>query len=133
MDLKGFLADQMGHLTVYDLPLLLFNVLAAMAVAIVGGRIAGAGGALRAMALLAGVTAFAVYLVKGSLPLAVALVAAVLLLRGHGGTEEEGGMAPRLFAVAVGFGFGASAGAITLLVAIPLAVVLRWTLKRSPR
>lgn len=133
MDLKGFLADQMGHLTVYDLPLLLFNVLAAMALAIMGGRVAGAGVALRSMALLAGVTAFAVFLVKGSLPLAVALVAAVLLLLTRRGTEEEGDMAPRLFAVAVGFGFGASAGAITLVVAIPLAFVLRWTLKRSTR
>ena len=131
MDLKGFLADQFGLYTVYDLPLLLFAMLAAALLAWLSGRLAGQSADAVGMALTAGLVAAAVHLVKGSLPLAVALVAVLLLagrrVRDEGPAHEAG----RLVALVIGFGCGASAVIPMVIAWLPLTVLLRWKVKQA--
>lgn len=138
MDLKGLLADQMGHFTPYDIPGILLAMLLAAVLAFALGlfvRMAH-GPSGRQLAALAAVVALAVALVRASVPLSIALVALALLLRGGaGGHEAEGATwkphTLRLAAIAIGVGCGSSAGVIVLAVFIPLGLLLRWAFNGS--
>jgi hypothetical protein len=130
MDVKGLIADQMGNFTPYQIAgVLLSVVLAALlayaTVLIVGGQ---GGGQARSLGVTAAIVAFAVALVKASLPLSIALVAVALLLRGSLSGDDRGGMLLRLAVVAIGVGCGASAGIIVLAAFLPVALLLRWAL-----
>jgi hypothetical protein len=131
MDFKGFLADQFGLLTVYDLPLLLFAMLAAALLSWLAGWLCGAACDARGMAMLAGGVAVAVFLVKGSLPLAVALVAVLLLAGRRQAPQAPAAEAGRIVALVIGFGCGTAAVLPMALAWLPLTALLRWQVKRA--
>ncbi|MFZ1689180.1 MAG: hypothetical protein WAU70_17285 [Flavobacteriales bacterium] len=132
MDLKALLYDQLGHFTVADIAMILFGMFAAALLAWLAGFIGRAvEGERRQMALLACAIAFAVSIVRASLPLSVALLASALFLRSP---MSEGGWKPfalRAVTLAIGIGCGASAALITVVPAVLLAFLLRWANSRS--
>src|SRR6187399_1433409 len=84
MDFKALLADQLGHFTLYDIGTGLISMFAAALLAYVVGLLAGRRlPAPKELSISAAVIAFAVSLVRASVPLSIALVGAVLLLRGE--------------------------------------------------
>jgi hypothetical protein len=133
MDLKGLLADQMGYFTPYDVPGILLSMLLAALIAFLLGLLAGGaeGPGARALGALAAVTALAISLVRASVPLSIALVAVVLILRGEVKEKNWRSFILNLAALTVGVGCGSSAGLVVLAVFIPLGLLLRWAL--NPR
>lgn len=131
MDIKTLLYDQLGHFTGADIAVILFGMLAAALLAWLAGFIGKvAEGERRQMALMACAVAFAVSMVRASLPLSVALVAAALFLRMP---VNEGGWKPfalRAVTLAIGIGCGASAALMTVVPALLLAFLLRWSNSR---
>ncbi len=122
MDIKGFVMDQMGHFSVYDIAGLLFAVVVAICLGYAAGRLSGHSDPWAAHAMWAGVAALAAALVGTQLSLALVLVALLLLVRpvnsmGHG----------RGVAVSLVFGLGCGGGAalITVVAALPLLLLLR--------
>lgn len=131
MDLKALLADQLGHFTLYDIGTALVSLFAAALLAYAVGLLAK-GPAPKELALSAAVVAFAVSLVRASVPLSIALVAAVLLLRGEVRESDRKALPLRLAALAIGLGCGSSASLIVAALAVPLGLLLRWgTTERS--
>ena len=128
MDLKGFLADQMGSFTPHDIGTALLSLLLAALIAFVLGLVANATEApsSRELSVLSSVTAVAVIFVRASVPLSIALVAVVLLFRVGGGDTSWRSHLLRASAVAVGVGCGSSASIIALALAVPLGLLLRW-------
>ena len=127
MDLKALLADQLGHFTLYDIGTALVSLVAAALLAFVVGLLARAKHpAPRELAVSAAVFAFAVALVRASVPLSIALVAAVLLLRGEVRDSDRPSLTLRFAAIAIGLGCGSSASLIVAALAIPLGLLLRW-------
>lgn len=127
MNLKGMLADQLGHFTPYDIGTALISLFAAALLAFVAGSLARAKvPSPREMAVSAAVLAFAVCLVRASVPLSIALVAAVLLLRGEVKEMDRGALALRLAALGIGLGCGSSASLIVAALVVPLGLLLRW-------
>ena len=126
MDLMGFVADHMGHFSLYDVPNLLFAVLLASLLGFLLARVgAGTGGPeARSLALWAGTTALAVGLVRAQLPLAIALLAVVLIAGPV--TSERRDRALFFGALVMGLGCGSGAALITLAVALPYLFVVRW-------
>lgn len=126
MDLMGFLSDHMGHFGLYDLPNLVFSVLLAVLLGYMLGRFGGKarGTELRALALWAGSAALAAAIVRSQLPLAVVLVALVMLVRGSDrGTRDR---ALQFGALVLGLGCGSGAALVTLVAAVPYVLVVRW-------
>ena len=126
MDVMGFISDHMGHFSLYDIPNVLFMVLLAAFLGYLlgwfGGRVQGS--EARSMALWAATTALAAAFVRAQLPLAVVLLAIVLLVKGQGATNRE-----RLLlfgAMVVGLGCGSGAGLIMLIASIPYILLVRW-------
>ena len=128
MDLKGLLADQMGFFTPHDIAGAVFGLLLAALIAFVVGLVAKANDApsAREMATLAAVVAMAIGFVRASVPLSIALVAVVLLLRSGAGESSWRSLLMRSAAIAIGVGCGSSASIIVLALAVPLGLVLRW-------
>lgn len=133
MDLKALLADQLGHFTLYDIGTGLISLLAAALLAYVVGLLAKARTpSSKELSISAAVVAFAVSLVRASVPLSIALVAAVLLLRGEIGEADRKALPLRLAALAIGLGCGSSASLIVAALVVPLGLLLRWgTTERS--
>ena len=133
MDIKGLLADQLGHFTIHDIGTALVSMLAAALLAFVLGLLARAGSAWsRELATASAVVAFAVNLVRASVPLSIALVAVALLLRGETREMDRRSWALRLAALAIGLGCGSHAALIVAALAVPLGLLLRWgTAERS--
>ena len=131
MDWRGFLADQMGFFTPADLPGVVLVVLIGAAAAWGLGRIARASGATaRELAVWGALSAFAVALVKGSLPMSVALVALAILVRADAGVDGRAKLL-RTAAVVIGGGCGTGASLVVAVGLLPLALVMRWALRRS--
>lgn len=131
MDIKGLLADQLGHFTPYDIGTALLSLLAAALLAYVVGLLARAS-APRDLSVSAAVMAFAVALIRASVPLSIALVAAVLLLRGETRDADKRSLTLRFAALAIGVGCGSSASIIVAALSVPLGLLLRWgTAERS--
>lgn len=127
MDIQGLVADLMGHFTPHDIAVALLSMLAAALLAYVVGLLARTNSpSKKEMAVAAGVMAFGVVFTRGEVPLSIALVAAVLVLRGE--WRSDGPMATllRLAALAIGVGCGSSAAAIVAVLAMPLGLLLRW-------
>jgi hypothetical protein len=126
MDLKGFAADHLGHFAPHDIGNAVFSLLVAALLGFLLGRVGAgrSGGEARTLALWAAVAAVALVFVRLQLPLAVGLLALVLLVR-RGQEEGPGGVL--LFgALAMGLGCGSGAALVTAVVAIPLILLARW-------
>jgi NO-binding membrane sensor protein with MHYT domain len=131
MDFKALLADQLGHFTPYDIGTALISLFAAALLAYAVGLLAKAP-APKELSLSAAVMAFAVSLVRASVPLSIALVAAALLLRGEVREADKKVLPLRLAALAIGLGCGSSASLIVGALVVPLGLLLRWgTSERS--
>lgn len=133
MDIRGFATDHFGHFSPYDIPNLLFSVIAAAALGYAMARWGGGkrGTDLRVLALWAGTAALGVGLVRAQLPLAVAMLALVVLARGDGGTRQDRVL---LFAsLMLGLGCGSGASLVTLAVALPFVLVVRWAFGPAAR
>lgn len=131
MDFKALLADQLGHFTPYDIGTALISLFAAALLAYAVGLLAKAQ-APKELSLSAAVMAFAVSLVRASVPLSIALVAAALLLRGEVREADKRVLPLRLAALAIGLGCGSSASLIVAALVVPLGLLLRWgTSERS--
>lgn len=131
MDWRGFLADQMGFFTPADLPGVVLVVLIGAAASWGLGRIAGApANAARELAVWGALAAFAVALVKGSLPMSVALVALAILVRADAGVDGRAKLL-RTAAVVIGGGCGTGASLVVAVGLLPLALVMRWALRRG--
>jgi hypothetical protein len=127
MDIKALVADQMGHFTPYDIGTALLSMLAAALLAFIAGLLGKAPGSFKKeMAVSAAVVAFAVCFVRGSVPLSIALVAAVLLLRDASSEGDKRSFTLRLAALAIGVACGSSASVIVAALVVPLGLLLRW-------
>ncbi len=130
MDLKGFLADHMGHFSAYDIPGLLFMLLMAAllawAVAFLG---AGARGfEPRRLALWAATAALGVAFMRMQLPIALALLAILLLVRPSSTDMRERVL---LFgALIIGVGCGSGATLIMAIAVVPYLLLVRWAIPR---
>lgn len=129
MDLKGLIADQMGHFTPYQITGVVLAVVLAALVSYATAIISGGPGReiARSTTVLAAIVAFAVALVRASVPLSIALVACALLVRGILAGEDRASAMLRVAAVAIGVGCGSSSGIVVLAAFVPLALLLRWS------
>lgn len=126
MDVLGFVADHMGHFNLYDVPNLLFAVLLASLLGFLLARIGGGarGAEARTLALWAGTAALGIGFVRAQLPLAIALLAVVLLTGPV--TSDRRDRALLFGALVMGLGCGSGAALITLAVGVPYMFVVRW-------
>ena len=126
MDVMGFISDHMGHFSLYDVPNVLFMVLLAALLGYLLARFGGRQerGDSRSTALWAATAALASAFVRAQLPLAVILLAIVLLLRGEVATTRERIL---LFgAMVIGLGCGSGAALIMLIASVPYILLVRW-------
>lgn len=133
MDLKGFAADHMGHFTLYDVPNAAFAMLLAALMGLVVGR-AGLrleASPARSTALWAGLMTLAVVFVRAQLPLAVALVALIQLVRPQ--VTERSERLPLLAAVVIGLGCGSGSTLIAVALFLPLVLMARWATASDQR
>ena len=126
MDVKGFVVDQLGHFSVYDLPEVLFVIVVA---ALLGYTLArfGArqtGTVLKQMAFWAAAAALAAVFVRSQLPMAALMLAAAVLA---GKRSYEMGNDALFFSVlVVGIGCGSGATVVVVLAMIPYLFLMRW-------
>ncbi len=126
MDIKGFVADNLGHFSPYDIPNLMFVLLLA---AFLGWCIGIAGRAnATGTAAWAALSALAVAFVRMQLPMALALLALLILVRPRIDAQENGLLL--VSAVVIGFGCGSGASLVMAIVAIPYLFILRWAVTR---
>lgn len=128
MDIRGLIADNMGHFSRYDIPnvvlILCMSVLLGFLVARSGARSNGA--AAKGYALWCGAAALATALVRSQLPIALLVLAAAVLV---GRRETPNGEGVVFFIIlAMGVGCGSGATVIVALVAIPVVLLMRWAL-----
>jgi len=126
MDWKGILADHFGHFAVRDVVNLGVATLVAAALA---AMVAAYGVRLsrqqaRSAALWAGLFAAGVGLVRSQLPLALALVAAVLLLRPSSSSNLDRRVLAGMLVIGLACGSGASV--VGACLSILLIVLYRW-------
>lgn len=128
MDLKNLVADQMGYFTPPDILTALLSLVAAALFGSLAGLIAGAQADpdKREMGVTAAVVAFAVGLVRASVPMSIALVAVVLLLRGEVRSSSSRALLLRSVAIAIGVGCGSNASVMVAALVLPLGLLLRW-------
>lgn len=127
MDIKGLIADQMGYFTPYDVAGAVLCIALAALFGFLLAIIAKADhGARKESAVLAAVIAFAVALVRASVPLSIGLVAVALFLGDHGATERSSGRLLRYGVAAVGIGCGSSAAIVVVALLVPIGLLLRW-------
>jgi hypothetical protein len=127
MDITGLIADQMGLFTPYDILGALISVVLAALLGLVTARATGGD---RSLVVWAALAAFAVAVVRASVPMAIALVAVVMLVRSSGPPADQRTQALRAVALVLGAGCGTGAGIITAVCAIPLLLLLRWALPK---
>ncbi|MEZ4739561.1 MAG: hypothetical protein R2818_09475 [Flavobacteriales bacterium] len=132
MDLKGFIADQLGHFSLYDIPEVLFVLLASMffgyVLTLFGAREVGP--EAKRMALWSAAAALATALVRSQLPLAVLVLAAAVLV----GKRTSGAKDDTLFfsLLAIGIGCGSGATVVVGLALIPYVLIMRWAVRPTP-
>jgi len=126
MDISGFIVDHMGHFSLYDLPGAVFAVVMAAVLTLVLTRVAGAGSGWEARQLVLWATgaALAVAFVRGQLPVAVCLLALVILARPR--SQGHGSDALFFGALAIGLGCGSGATLVTAMLVIPYMLLARW-------
>ncbi|MBL7983265.1 MAG: hypothetical protein JNL52_15795 [Flavobacteriales bacterium] len=126
MDLKGILADHMGHFTLYNVPNMLVALLLSAVLAYYFNTLGMRSTAVQArqMALWAAVTALGVGFVRAQFPLAVALLALILLLRAPDMPASE--RLPLFGALVIGMGCGSGASLIVVALFVPFVLLARW-------
>ena len=124
MDISGFIVDHMGHFSLYDLPGVVFAVVMAAVLTMVLTRVAGAGSGARQLVLWSAGAALAVAFVRGQLPVAVCLLALVILARPR--SQGQGSDALFFGALAIGLGCGSGATLVTAMLVIPYMLLARW-------
>lgn len=126
MDIKGFLMDQLGHFGLPQVGSLVFAVLVAAALGWALGALAARKPAAiaRDLAVWAATAALGVGLVRSQLPLALALVA-IALFASVGRSEGRSDLL-RAGALVIGLGCGSGATLVTLIVAVPYLLLVRW-------
>lgn len=127
MDLNAAMADQLGHFTLQDIFTALVGLLAAAFLGLLFALIVRPpdGSSPRRTALLSAVVAFAVSLVRASVPLAICLVAVLLLVRSADAGDGRARL-HRLMALAIGLGCGSSAAIVVAALVLPLGLLFRW-------
>lgn len=126
MDILGFIADNMGHFAPQDIPLVIFRMLCAAFLAVLLARF-GARASMadaRALAFWAVAAALAAELVGAQLPLAVLLLALVVLAKGGDGDGRD--RALRFGALVIGLGCGSHAALVTAAATVAFALLARW-------
>ncbi|HEY0976822.1 MAG TPA: hypothetical protein VGE21_05085 [Flavobacteriales bacterium] len=133
MDIQGAIADQMGALTLHDVGGASVSVLFAVLLTYAAGLFARRTDreALHGHAAWAACIAAATVLVRGSLPLAVTLLAVLVSLRPSSDGTSADDRRLRLFALVAGVGCGSGASLIALVLLVPGAFLLR--LASAPR
>ncbi len=133
MDLKGAIADHMGHFSAYDIPGVLFVLVSS---ALFGYFLARWGARAtvadaRKLALWAGSAALATALVRSQLPVAMVVLAAVLLV----GKRPESNVDGAVFfsALLIGIGCGSGATVIVGVAMIPYFFLIRWVYRPAIR
>lgn len=124
MNIKGFVMDHMGHFSVYDVAGLLFAMAIAIGLGYVTARLSRDPDPWGAHAVWAGVAALAAALVGTQLSLALVLVALLLLVRPEPSVVRRPGVA---LSLVFGLGCGGGAALITIVAALPLLLLLRWS------
>lgn len=125
MDLKGIIADHMGHFSVYDIP----NLLLVLVAALVFGYITARWGAratpneARHMALWASIGALAAGLVRSQLPLAALVLGAAVLV---GRRERKSADTTMFSMLLIGIGCGSGATVIVALALVIFIPIMRW-------
>ena len=132
MDLKGVIADHMGHFSVYDIP----NLFLVLVGSVVLGYITAIWGArstaqdARRSALWAAAGALAAGLVRSQLPLATLVLAAAVLV----GKRDDGNSGlDRVIMLLIGIGCGSGATVIVGIALIVFIPIMRWALKAPDR
>jgi len=126
VDIKGFIVDHVGHFAMHEILGLVFSVLVASVLAWVLGRYGAGlvGKEARTLVLWSATAALGVGFVKAQLPLALAFVAIALLV---GGFRDEGrSRAVYAGALVIGLGCGSGAALVTVIVAVPYLLIVRW-------
>lgn len=129
MDIKALVADHMGHFSVYDIPGLLFALIAA---ACLGFVIARWGArhtveSARRVALWCMVAALAAALVRSQLPVAALMLAAAVIIGKRSGPSNDDPVL--LGALVAGVGCGSGASLIVAVAMIPFIPLMRWALR----
>ncbi|HNR56601.1 MAG TPA: hypothetical protein PKJ19_15650, partial [Flavobacteriales bacterium] len=128
MDLKGVIADHMGHFSVYDIP----NLLLVLVASVVLGHITAIWGArsnardARRCALWAGTGALAAALVRSQLPLATLVLAAAVVV---GKRDDANRGLDHLIMLLIGIGCGSGASVIVGIALVVFIPIMRWALK----
>ena len=132
MDVKGFVVDQLGHFSVYDLPEVLFVIVVAAllgyALARFGARQTGT--VLKQMAFWAAAAALAAVFVRSQLPMAALMLAAAVLA---GKRSYEMGNDALFSVLVVGIGCGSGATVVVVLAMIPYLFLMRWAFGPASR
>jgi hypothetical protein len=126
MDWKGFVVDHVGHFAPHMIVNAVFAILVASLLGYVLGRVGARvdGPAARMLALWSALAALAVAFTRTQLPVAMALVAVVLLVRPI--PDERIPRLPLVSAVLLGAGCGSGAALVAAVLMIPVIALLRW-------
>ena len=125
MDVKGAIADHMGHFSATDIPNVLFMVIMAVAfgyaTARLGARVGSNQG--RALSFWAALAALAAALVRSQLPLATLVLAAAVLVGKRNGGQNDSDLLTMLL---IGIGCGSGAAVIVGILLVLFIPIMRW-------
>ncbi len=130
MDIKGMVADHMGHFSIYDIPRVLLAVVVAACLGMVLGHFGAKrdASATKVLALWSATAALATAIVRSQLPIAILVLAAVILI----GRRSEADRDPILLAaVVIGIGCGSGASIIMVIALVPYLLLVRWALGKK--
>lgn len=126
MDLKGAIADHMGHFSVYDIPNVLFMILAALVFGYITARWGARqrGSEARGNGLWAATASLAAAIVRSQLPLATLVLAAAVLVGRRGDAKADTTLITMLL---IGIGCGSGASVIVGIILVFFIPIMRWS------
>ncbi len=130
MDLKGAIADHMGPFSIYDIPNLLFTLVAALVFGYVTARWGARmeADAARRASLWSCTAALAAGLVRSQLPLATLVLAAAVLVGRRSDMRPDASLLTMLL---IGIGCGSGAAVIVGVTLVLFIPIMRWTLRSA--
>lgn len=123
-------ADHMGHFSIYDIPRVLLTVAVAACLGMVLARFGAKRDAqtTRMFALWSATAALATAFVRSQLPIAVLVLAAMILV----GRRSDGDRDPIFLAsLIIGIGCGSGATIIMVIALIPYLILVRWAMGKK--